>query len=83
MFLDRVLPLLRKHLAYYWTCVQVHDNGVHADAAAVYAGPYPHAPMQSHGVWNGCRLLLWFVKDYRGDKQTIVHDTCGWASMPA
>ena len=64
MFLPDVLPLLTEHLKYYWTCVQVHDGG-----------PYPRQPMKSHGIFNGCRLLLWLVKGQRGDKQTIIHDT--------
>jgi DNA modification methylase len=57
-----VLPLMSKYLRYYWIGADVHDGGF-------------MAKIREYGIIAGFKPLLWFVKDYRADRQTLVVDT--------
>jgi hypothetical protein len=52
---------MAEHLTYFWT------------GAAVHGGQ--NRRMDLMGIIAGFKPLLWFVKDYRGDIQTLVADT--------
>lgn len=60
--LPTVLPLMAKHLKYYWIGTHVHDGG-------------PMSRMTQFGIIVGFKPLLWFVKDYRADRQAFIGDT--------
>jgi site-specific DNA-methyltransferase (adenine-specific) len=61
LILPAVLPLMMAHLRYHWIGAEVHSGNL--------------ARMNQYGVIVGFKPLLWFVKDYRYDKQTFVLDT--------
>lgn len=54
------LDALREHLRYWWTIACVH-----AGRATV---------MREYGIKAGWKAVLWFVKETRGDKTTMVSD---------
>ena len=58
------LPLamdhLWEHLRYWWTVCCLHSGGANL--------------MNEYGIRCGWKAVLWFVKDTRGDKETIVSD---------
>ena len=56
-----VLPAMLAHLKYYWIGAHVHADG-------------QMARMTQYGIIVGLKPLLWFVKDYRFDRQTYVKD---------
>jgi 16S rRNA G966 N2-methylase RsmD len=60
--LPAVLPLMSSHLKYYWVGADVHDGG-------------PMSRMRHHGIIAGFKPLLWFVKEYRVDRQNFITDT--------
>jgi DNA modification methylase len=61
LILPAVLPLMMAHLKYHWIAVEIHSGSL--------------ARMNQYGVVVGFKPLLWFVKNYRYDKQTFVLDT--------
>jgi SAM-dependent methyltransferase len=60
--LPAVLKLMSAHLKYYWIGGHVHDGGL-------------MARMMQFGIIAGWKPLLWYVKDYRADRQTFITDT--------
>ena len=51
---------LWEHLRYWWTVCCLHSGGANL--------------MNEYGIRCGWKAVLWFVKDTRGDKETIVSD---------
>jgi hypothetical protein len=58
--LPDVVNALTPHLRYWWTMSVIHTGALNR--------------MREYGVVNRCKLLLWFVKGTRGDKQTFIED---------
>ena len=56
-----VLPKMSAHLKYYWIGADVHGGSM--------------ARMTQFGIVVGWKPLLWFVKDYRVDRQAFITDT--------
>jgi hypothetical protein len=59
--LPEILPLMQKHLRYWWLNACVHSG--------------PEARMNAYGVVVGWKPMVWFTKGARGDRQTFVSDT--------
>jgi 16S rRNA G966 N2-methylase RsmD len=57
-----VLPLMMQHLKYYWIGGDVHDDG-------------PFTRMERYAIIVGQVPLLWFVKEYRGDRRKFIFDS--------
>ena len=64
LILPNVLPLMMRHLDYYWIGAHIHGKGND-----------PMSRMQEYGITVGFKPLLWFVKDYRGDRQKFICDS--------
>jgi SAM-dependent methyltransferase len=62
VILPEVLPLMMRHLRYFWIGADVHDGG-------------PLARMNKYGIIVGHIPLLWLVKGHRGDDQKVINDT--------
>jgi 16S rRNA G966 N2-methylase RsmD len=60
--LPAVLPRMMAYLKYFWIGAHVHDGG-HSSRIIYY------------GIAPGFKPLLWFVKDYRADRQEFITDT--------
>lgn len=58
--LPDALTDLSKHLRYWWTCGCFHSEA--------------KARMTEYGIIAGWKPIIWFVKETRGDKQTLVTD---------
>lgn len=54
--------LMREHLKYYWVGADVHAGG-------------PMARLSYSGIIAGFKPLLWFVKEFRADRQNFIADT--------
>jgi 16S rRNA G966 N2-methylase RsmD len=59
--IDEVIPLMKEHLKYYCIGADVHTGQL--------------ARLNEYGIIVGSKPLLWFVKEYRGDRQTFVNNT--------
>lgn len=59
--LPEILPMMQRHLRYWWLNACVHDGG-------------NMARMNSYGVVVGWKPMVWFTKGARGDRQTFVSD---------
>lgn len=58
--LPGVLASCSEHLRYWWTIAGVHSGGANL--------------MNKYGIRCGWKPLVWFVKDHRGDVQSIISD---------
>lgn len=54
------MDLLRERLRYWWLIACVHSGG--------------RTLMREYGIMAGWKPMLWFVKDTRGEKNTMVDD---------
>ncbi len=58
--LPDVLPMLSKHLRYFWICCCLHQHG--------------NQLMNAHGVSVMWKPILWFVKGWRAEPTIVVQD---------